>query len=56
MREELGDDRLRISFDEWNVWYAWYRAKSVNDGIFTASMLHMLIEEQDVRNRYGLPF
>ena len=45
MREELGDDRLRISFDEWNVWYAWYRAKSVNDGIFTASMLHMLIEE-----------
>ena len=45
MREELGDDKLRISFDEWNVWYGWYRAKSVNDGIFTASMLHMLIEE-----------
>ena len=52
MREELGDDRLRISFDEWNVWYGWYRAKSVNDGIFTASMLHMLIEEAGtVRNQ-----
>jgi len=44
-RAELGDDSLRISFDEWNVWYGWYRPKSVSDGIFTASMFHMLIEE-----------
>lgn len=44
-RKELNDDSLRISFDEWNVWYSWYRPKSVNDGIFTASMFHMLIEE-----------
>lgn len=47
MRNELNDDSLRISFDEWNVWYGWYRPKSVNDGIFTAAMLHMLIEEAD---------
>ena len=40
-----GKKNINLSFDEWNVWYAWYRAKSVNDGIFTASMLHMLIEE-----------
>ena len=45
MRKDLDDDTLRISLDEWNVWYGWYRPKSVNDGIFTASMLHMLIEE-----------
>lgn len=47
MRSELNNDTLRISFDEWNVWYGWYRPKSVNDGIFTAAMLHMLIEEAD---------
>ncbi len=46
-RKELNDDSLRISFDEWNVWYGWYRPKSVNDGIFTASMFHMLIEEAE---------
>lgn len=46
-RSELKDDSLRISFDEWNVWYGWYRPKSVSDGIFTASMLHMLIEEAE---------
>lgn len=46
-RRELNDDRLRISFDEWNIWYSWYRPKSVTDGIFTASMLHMLIGEAE---------
>ena len=46
------DTQCRNSFDEknWeminfkshlNLWYGWYQAKSVNDGIFTASMLHL---------------
>ena len=30
------DSSIRISFDEWNVWYAWYRPSSVTDGIFNA--------------------
>ena len=34
-----------ISFDEWNVWYAWYRIPGVVDGIHTASMLNMFCRE-----------
>ena len=43
-RELLSDD-LKISFDEWNVWYAWYRPSSVTDGIYTALAAQMLIAE-----------
>jgi len=46
LRGMLPDD-LRISYDEWNVWYAWYRPSCVTDGIFTALMLHMLIGEAE---------
>lgn len=35
-----GDKRIGISFDEWNVWYAWYRTVGVAEGMYTASMLH----------------
>lgn len=38
---------VRISFDEWNVWYAWYRPSSVTDGIYAALAMHLLIEEAD---------
>lgn len=31
---------IGISFDEWNVWYAWYRNVGVAEGIYTGSMLH----------------
>jgi alpha-N-arabinofuranosidase len=34
-----------IAFDEWNVWYAWYRIPSVADGIHAASMLNMFCRE-----------
>ena len=37
--------RIGISFDEWNVWYAWYRHPGVVDGIHHASMLNMLCRE-----------
>ena len=39
------DTPLSISFDEWNVWNAWYRPSSISDGIYTALFLHMLMEE-----------
>lgn len=44
MRSYLNPD-VKISLDEWNVWYAWYRPSSVADGIFTALMFNMLIGE-----------
>jgi len=37
--------KFHISFDEWNVWYAWYRPSCVAEGIYTAKMLHMFIKE-----------
>ncbi len=43
------DESLQISFDEWNLWYAWYRPSSVTEGIFTALMFHMLIGEAESR-------
>jgi alpha-N-arabinofuranosidase len=36
---------IGISFDEWNVWYGWYREPGVNEGIHTAAMLNMLVRE-----------
>lgn len=46
MRTQLKES-LKISFDEWNTWYAWYRPSGIADGIFTALMLHMFIEEAE---------
>lgn len=45
MRKNRADlpDSVRISFDEWNVWYAWYRPSCVVDGIFAAMALHMFM-------------
>jgi alpha-N-arabinofuranosidase len=34
-----------ISFDEWNVWYAWYRDTGVNEALHTAGMLNMFVRE-----------
>lgn len=51
LRESLNNN-LKISFDEWNVWYAWFRPSSVIEGIFAAIMLHMLINES---NNYSVP-
>lgn len=44
-QRELLTDELEISFDEWNVWYAWYRPSSVTDGIYHALVQHMLLAE-----------
>jgi alpha-L-arabinofuranosidase len=37
--------KIGISFDEWNVWYAWYRIPDVVEGIHNASMLNVLCRE-----------
>jgi hypothetical protein len=38
------------SFDEWNVWYAWYRKPGVAEGIYTARMLNMFCRETYAQN------
>lgn len=46
-RRLLEDDSIKISLDEWNTWYAWYRGGNVLDGIYAASALHMIIGEAE---------
>lgn len=46
-QRSLLSDELKISFDEWNVWYAWYRPSSVTDGIYNALAAQMLIAEAE---------
>ena len=41
------EPQIRISLDEWNVWYAWYRPSSVTDGIYAALAMHLLMEEAE---------
>lgn len=40
-------EKLHISFDEWNQWYAWFRPSCVAEGIFTARMLHFFLNESN---------
>lgn len=50
MRKYLGNDDISISFDEWNLWYAWYRKSTVTDGMHTALMMNMIIGEAPISN------
>lgn len=36
---------IGIAFDEWNVWYAWYRRPGVTEGVHAALMLNHLCRE-----------
>ena len=49
MSELLGDETIKISFDEWNVWHGWYRPSCLIDGIFTGMMMNMIIGEAQTR-------
>ena len=40
-----GRKRLGISFDEWNIWYAWNRKPGVVDGMHAAATLNILCRE-----------
>ena len=51
LRNMLGNSNVKISFDEWNAWYAWYRPGSVSEGIFVATVLNMLFQNAD---KYGV--
>jgi hypothetical protein len=47
-----GEDikKMGISFDEWNVFFAWYHKPCIIEGIFTALMLEMMCKEYDRLN------
>lgn len=51
LRKQLGDSGVKISYDEWNAWYAWYRSGSVSEGIMAAAFLNMLFRNAD---KYGV--
>ena len=36
-----GDKFIGISYDEWNVWFAWYRTPGVAEGVHAAKMLNL---------------
>ena len=36
-----------ISLDEWNCWGAWFRAGNTVEGLYTAAMLHFIMEESE---------
>jgi len=40
-----GGKTVGISFDEWNVWYAWFRRPGVLEGVHTAAMGNMFCRE-----------
>ncbi len=40
-----GRKPLGIAFDEWNVWYAWYRVPGVAEGVYAALMLNHFCRE-----------
>lgn len=31
---------IGISYDEWNLWYAWYRTESIVEGLYAAKMIN----------------
>ncbi len=47
LRAQLGNDRIKISLDEWNVWYAWYRISGVYEGIYAAAFMNAVLEQAD---------
>lgn len=51
LREQLGDSKVKISYDEWNAWYAWYRPGSAAEGIMAAAFRNMLFRNAD---KYGV--
>jgi len=42
LRSKLSDD-VHISFDEWNLWAAWFRRSSSLEGIYVAKMMHTML-------------
>ena len=38
---------IKISYDEWNAWNAWFRTGSVSEGIYAAAFMNMLFRRAD---------
>ena len=36
-------ENIGISYDEWNLWYAWYRDEGIVEGLYAAKMLNGLM-------------
>ena len=52
-----GGKSIGISFDEWNVWHAWFRVPGVVEGIHAAAMLNMFCREaRNVGMTFGAYF
>jgi alpha-N-arabinofuranosidase len=49
MRRDMPRD-VKIAFDEWNAWRAWFRPISTAEGILVGRTLHMLMEESVTAN------
>ena len=47
---------IRISYDEWNVWAAWFRKSNALEGMFAAQMLHMMLDASEALNAPFLCF
>ena len=57
MNEVASGASVGISFDEWNVWYAWYRLPGVAEGVYAAGMLNMMSRvAEDAGLRIGCYF
>ena len=44
---KLLPEKLRVSFDEWNFWYSWFREDGPVKGVFTMHYLHRLMREHE---------
>ena len=36
-----------ISYDEWNIWYSWYKEEGIVEGLFAAKFLHHLMRSRE---------
>ena len=46
----IKDNGIKISFDEWNVWYAWYRKPNIGEGLFAGVVMHSNIKKSELLN------
>ena len=48
--EECGKKDIKISFDEWNAWFAWYRTPNPAESLFAGVMMNNVIRMSDIFN------
>ncbi len=45
--------QISISYDEWNLWYTWYREEAIVEGLYAAKFLNEMMRAWD-RNGVGM--